>query len=86
VVCVTSVVVCHFQFTPHCLRQRGIVLLVLAQVQSAGGSEIWEGGGTFHRIITESQNHRMVGIGSDFCESSSPTLLSKQGHLEQVNH
>jgi len=33
--------------------------------------------------ITESQNHRMVGVGRDLCESSSPILLSKQGHLQQ---
>ena len=29
--------------------------------------------------ITESQNHRMVGVGRDLCGSSSPTLLPKQG-------
>jgi len=29
---------------------------------------------------TESQNHRIVGVGSDLCGSSSPTLLPKQGH------
>jgi len=34
-----------------------------------------------HRI-TESQNHRMVEVGRDLCGSSSPTLLSKQGHLQ----
>jgi len=34
-----------------------------------------------HRI-TESQNHRMVGLGRDLCGSSSPTLLPKQGHLQ----
>ena len=33
---------------------------------------------------TESQNHRMVGIGRDLCGSSSPTLLPKQGHLQQA--
>ena len=31
----------------------------------------------------ESQNHRMVGVGRDLCGSSSPTLLLKQGHLQQ---
>jgi len=35
-------------------------------------------------IITESQNHRMVGVGRDLCGSSSPTLLPKQGHLQQA--
>ena len=32
--------------------------------------------------LTESQNHRMVGVGRDLCGSSSPTLLPKQGHLQ----
>jgi len=32
--------------------------------------------------ITESQNHRIVGVGRDLCGSSSPTLLPKQGHLQ----
>ena len=31
-----------------------------------------------------SQNHRMFGVGRDLCGSSSPTLLPKQGHLQQV--
>jgi len=35
--------------------------------------------------FTESQNHRMVGVGRDLCGSSSPTLLSKQGHLQQAS-
>jgi len=26
----------------------------------------------------------MVGVGRDLCGSSSPTLLPKQGHLQQV--
>jgi len=34
-----------------------------------------------HRI-TESQNHRIVGVGRDLCGSSSPTPLPKQGHLQ----
>jgi len=34
--------------------------------------------------ITESQNHRMIGVGRDLCGSSSPTLLLKQGHLQQA--
>jgi len=38
---------------------------------------------TNHRV-TESQNHRMVGVGRDLCGSSSPTLLPKQGHLQQA--
>jgi len=39
---------------------------------------LWDG------RITESQNHRMVGIGRDLCGSSSPTPLPKQGHLQQA--
>jgi len=31
-----------------------------------------------------SQNHRMLGVGRDLCGSSSPTLLLKQGHLQQA--
>ena len=31
-----------------------------------------------------SQNHRIVGVGRDLCGSSSPTLLLKQGHLQQA--
>ena len=31
-----------------------------------------------------SQNHRMFGVGRDLCGSSSPTLLPKQGHLQQA--
>jgi len=30
------------------------------------------------------QNHRIVGVGRDLCGSSSPTLLLKQGHLQQA--
>jgi len=32
----------------------------------------------------ESQNHRTVGVGRDLCGSPSPTLLPKQGHLQQA--
>ena len=34
--------------------------------------------------FTESQNHRMAGVGRDLCGSSSPTPLPKQGHLQQA--
>ena len=34
--------------------------------------------------VTESQNHRIVGVGRDLCGSSSPTLLPEQGHLQQA--
>ena len=35
-------------------------------------------------FFTESQYHRMLGVGRDLCGSSSPTLLPKQGHPEQA--
>ena len=35
-------------------------------------------------LITESQNHRIVGVGRDLCGSPSPTFLLKQGHLQQA--
>jgi len=38
--------------------------------------------GRFRLDITESQNHRIVGVRRDLCGSSSPTLLLKQGHLQ----
>jgi len=33
---------------------------------------------------TESQNHRIAGVGRDLCGSSSPTPLPKQGHPQQA--
>jgi len=35
-------------------------------------------------IITESQNHRMVGTGRDLCGSSSTAPLPKQRHLQKA--
>jgi len=35
-------------------------------------------------LITESQNHRIVGVERDLSGSSSPNLLLKQGHLQQA--
>ena len=35
-------------------------------------------------LANHSQNHRMVGVGRNLCGSSSPTLLPKQGHLQQA--
>jgi len=35
-------------------------------------------------LCSESQNHRIVGVGRDLCGSSSPTLLPKQGYLQQA--
>jgi len=34
--------------------------------------------------VIESQNRIVVGAGRDLCGSSSPTLLLKQGHLQQA--
>ena len=34
--------------------------------------------------ITESQNHRVFGVGRDLCGSSSPTPLLKKSHPEQA--
>jgi len=34
--------------------------------------------------LVHPQNHRIVGVGRDLCGSSSPTLLPKQGHLQQT--
>ena len=31
-----------------------------------------------------SQNHRMFGVGRDLCGSSTPSVLPKQGHLQQA--
>jgi len=39
-------------------------------------------GKKFFLMFTESQNHRIVGVGRDLCGSSSPTPLPKQGHLQ----
>jgi len=41
-------------------------------------------GSVLRATFTESQNHRIVGVGRDLCGSSSPTLLPKQGHLQQA--
>jgi len=41
-------------------------------------------GSNFHFQFRESQNHSMAGVGRDLCGSSSPTLLPKQGHLQQA--
>ena len=44
--------------------------------------QVRQGGGEV--AASESQNHRMVGVGRDLCGSSSPTPLLKQGHLQQA--
>ena len=35
-------------------------------------------------VFSVSQNHGMVVVGRELCGSSSPTLLPKQGHLQQA--
>jgi len=64
------------------VRLLGSVSVVTGREQSSlegsGGLSVGS------RLVTESQNHRMVGVGRDLCGSSSPTLLPKQGHLQQA--
>ena len=63
---------------PWSLLKHGIILEVGAEyLRRQDASKQTPG-------ITESQNHRMVGVGRDLCGSSSPTLLPKQGHLQQA--
>ena len=60
--------------------------------QAARASPAWPAGRVFWGLseyspdllprVTESQNHRIVGVGRDLCGSSSPTPLPKQGHLQ----
>ncbi|GAB0189303.1 translation initiation factor IF-2-like [Grus japonensis] len=38
----------------------------------------------FESIVKELVNERTIGFGRDLWRSSSPTLLLKQDHLEQV--
>ena len=35
-------------------------------------------------MVTESQNHRLFGVGRDLCGSSSAIPLPKQGHLQEA--
>jgi len=35
-------------------------------------------------VFTESQHHRMAGVGRALCGSPSPTPVPKQGHPEQA--
>jgi len=35
-------------------------------------------------FLSNTQNHRMVGVGRDLWVSSSPTPLPEQGHLQQA--
>jgi len=66
---------------------RYVLLGCKATRQAMNTGQGWCAGGTAQPAVpavTESQNHRMVGVGRDLCWSSSPTLLPKQGHLQQA--
>ena len=67
------------RYRQHFVGQRIIPLFTLRPPATSAGLQ----GGREHRV-TESQNHRIVGVGRDLCGSSSPTLLPKQGHLQQA--
>ena len=58
-----------------------IFLLMQPRIPSAGfaAKAHW-----CHRFNLMPQNHRMLGVGRDLCGPSSPTLLLKQGHLQQA--
>jgi len=51
------------------------------QLRSPGWGEAWAPPAS--DCSSPSQNHRIVGVGRDLCGSPSPTLLPKQGHLQQ---
>ena len=50
----------------------------------SGGNEDVSGFGCFPFDILGTQNHSMVGVGRNLHGSPSPTLLPKQGHLQQA--
>jgi len=58
--------------------QQEVGFLSSCCVSGLWGSEIVPG------HLQDPQNHRMLGFGRDLCGSSSPTLLPKQGHLQQT--
>ena len=70
----------------------GCMTTRFAVVSLATGNPVPHGGifggspgtGNKHKQPTESQNHRIVGVGRDLCGSSSPTPLPKQGHPQQA--
>jgi len=47
---------------------------VSVQIPLTGGTSLWSVSCSFP-FYTESQNHRIVGVGRDLCGSSSPTLI-----------
>jgi len=57
---------------------RDIVFFNVFTAKSLPASQLYD------KQLTESHNHRMFGVGSDLCGSSSPNPLPKQGHLEQA--
>jgi len=60
------------------------VLRLQPRTGPGGSAGKWDGDLPANGHVTESQNHRIVGVGRDLCGSSSPTLLLKQGHLQQA--
>ena len=45
----------------------------------------WRGSLSYFPLLShQPQNHRMFEVGRDLCGSSGPTLLPKQGHLQQA--
>jgi len=57
---------------------------VLATPKGACKRDMFESLQIFLFYFTESQNHKTLRVGRDLCGSSSPTLLPKQGHLQQA--
>jgi len=60
------------------------VLGLFACVQPYTNASAWSVWMDACAQVTESQNHRMFGVGRDLCGSSSPTPLPKQGQPEQA--
>jgi len=59
-------------------------MLAVLAVNSSDLGEVCQTVFLLNSVAKESQNHRMVGVGRNLCGSSSPTLLPKQGHLQQA--
>jgi len=77
VVCVVMLVL--FSFAVETQFQFKVTLIVLLFQ-----SFVRDGGISLELVVQFSQNHRMVGVGRDLWGSSSPTLLLKQGRLQQA--
>jgi len=70
----------------HALPRGGLCLGRFAALSPGGScaSGMLGVGGLAVAPWAVGQNHRMVGVGRDLCGSPSPTLLPKQGHLQQA--